>query len=339
MGYRQFMKILHVGGYYTVTSQIVQQHQLLGHDVVWIGGARAEAPFEMPNGFTALARAFDSIIAAGFNVVQVHQPSGLLAATAEESIRIFTRLKDSGSKLFYYAIDGHVELIPISHFDISEVLRRTPFSHIFRGWVHIYGSDQMAKASGQDPLTSQGIPWSWLAPALPIEEVSAQPWQELNPLGVRLLHIPYATTPADTAAIARNVESLKAQSRLKFDFRVCPPESLASRQALDEALLSCDVYVESLHRESPGLLAYEAMLRGKMVLSGNSSEAQAQWQQLVICPVMHSTPDNLAKRIESIVREPRCLRDLSKRSREYVELYHDPNSMAEKTLTVYQQSL
>ncbi len=327
------MRILHIGGYYTVTSELVQQHRELGHDTSSIGTTGKEDPFEFPL-FMRDILSDSRLRETRYDIVHVHHPACFMGEDRQKNLLALRHFRELGAKLFYYSFDCHQEESCLSSSgkqSFFQELQGAGFSHLFRGSI-----------GGASPVETRdapfGLPWSWLAPPLPLSQIPFHPWSESSPHGVRFLHIPFRTAPGDTAAIVETFDRLKAQLRLKFEFYLVPPETLSSPSLADETLRQADVVIESLERESPGLLGYEAMLRGKLVLSGNSPEAQREWSQLALCPAMHTTCETLARRVESIAREPRCLRDLSKRSREYIELYHDPRSMAERTITVYQQT-
>ena len=178
--------------------------------------------------------------------------------------------------------------------------------------------------------------WAWQALPVDVAAIPVPPLFEPSPHEVRVLYMPYLSNPADTRFIEATVSAVW-NSGLKFKFTVVSPDEMKEERWYTDAFAHCDLFIESIDREGFGPAAVEAMLRGKTVMSGNAPEGKHLWPQLNVSPVFNTTRANFERRLESIIREPRCLRDLGKRSRQYVEQYHNAERIAAHLVDIYRE--
>ncbi len=324
------MKILHIGGYHPVTVTLAREQIALGHDVTVIGTSGSEYFFEMPFACVEVEHKAREVADERYQVIHFHLTESLCNLNSREGSAILPTLqllRESGAALFYYSYGDDFLVRPKASaaLGLSNKTLMENFAHVFIG-----------NADNLD-LVSENTSWSWLGVGIDVASIPAPPVAE--PKGqLRILHVPYRVRPTETKLICEVLESMRAKG-YKFELKILPPEQIVELTTLRRHLTECDLYIEQIERRSPGILALEAMAHGKTVLSGNAPEHHKTWEQLKISPVLHTTTETLARRIEGILREPRCLRDLNKRSRQYVDLFHDAKKNTGLTLRAYQNSL
>lgn len=176
--------------------------------------------------------------------------------------------------------------------------------------------------------------WSWLPH--PVDFSTVPPFTIFEPKAqeVNVLHIPAASLPKETKLITDTVSSLWEKG-LRFNFSALQPKNLLDPGWYRPAFTSCDLFIEGVGRYSFGPLAVECISYGKTVLSGNCPEGEHVWPERNFCPIVHTTENNFARKLEAIIREPRSLRDLGKRSRQYAEEHHNADKVIERVLETY----
>jgi glycosyltransferase involved in cell wall biosynthesis len=170
-----------------------------------------------------------------------------------------------------------------------------------------------------------------------LEYVPPPEQREIKKGQLRIAHIPFDLTDSDSGKISAAFEQLKAQ-KMGFTYSLIPPEEITNPIKLYLAFNQCDLFVEQFARRSFGYLALEAMALGKTVMSGNAVALRKPWNNLDLAPVLDTNENMLMRRLESIIKEPLCLRDLCKRSRAYVENYHCADVIVAQMVEVYRRS-
>ena len=314
------MKIIHIGGYHSITTTLAKYQARFGHDVSVLDTPGQEYAFEMPFECISQNQLAKELSQSQADVVQFHRCESI-AAVMETDRELLSKLK--GRAFLYSYGNESASLIALhDHLGLSAGFLRDSFVHVFWG-----------TADSGELLDTLGS-WSWLA--LPIDLALHQSGEAYEPRmsGIRVVHIPYRSARHDTATIERALREIQgADSRLAFE--IVPPEKISSRDELHSLLRSCDIYLEHLSQSSFGILALEAMGLGRSVLSGNSSASHNEWAQLSTCPVIDVNADSLARRLGLILREPRCLKDIAKRSRQYVEQHHNAEIISRLMLDYY----
>lgn len=178
--------------------------------------------------------------------------------------------------------------------------------------------------------------WSWLPVPIDFNDIPRPPITEPGKEPVKILHIADRLCSGESHQIAQMLEELK---NLKTNCltAVFSTEQFGGQHSLLEQIKTCDVFVEQVARESYGVLALLAMAHGKTVISGNSPTMRERWHQLSLAPVLDTNQESLLRRIESLCKEPKSLRDLSKRSRLFVEEYHPVSLVARELLELYKR--
>lgn len=115
-----------------------------------------------------------------------------------------------------------------------------------------------------------------------------------------------------------------------FDVRIFTKAELLSRPQLRAILEYSDVFIDGLFRDSLDILGAYALSQGVTVLGPNHGD-----QRDLHAPIFDTTAENLERRIESILREPKCLRDLARRSHTYAQVRYPVSSLVSALLRTY----
>jgi len=324
------MKILHVGGYHSLTLTFAKEQLKLGHEVTVMDTCGAEYFFEMPFACLEVKEKAAQIAKERYEIIQFHSAQSLFSfadgAALETTLKT---LKSEGAKLLLYTYGEDSLAKAEAHLpaDLSHRLLRESFDFLFIG-----SPDNMS-------FSSLGVPWGWLAMPLDLETIPAEGQPAQNKKGeLSFLHIPYRVPKEESDLIIEIMAALKGKG-YRFNFKLVSPNEIIDGTNLLQTLADCNVYIEHLSKSSFGLPALKAMALGKTVLSGNSQSARQSWEQLSVCPILDTSSDNFERRVESILREPRCIKDLGRRSRRYVEAHHNAAIINRMVLDTYQRVL
>jgi len=215
---------------------------------------------------------------------------------------------------------------PILHgFDpkIDEDAQRSYLEHL-REWVDAFVV--------QDPEMHGYLPEAEVIPrgidleAFPYAGVEAS----ARPL---LVHAPSLRATKGTDAVLAAVEALRARG-LEFDFELI--EGVGNREAV-ERYRRADVVIDQLRIGWYGVVALEAMALGKPVVAHLLPEAVAAQQPPP--PVVSATPDDVADRLEALIRDPQGRVELGRRSRAFAEEVHDVRKVAAAAERLYRRVL
>jgi hypothetical protein len=158
---------------------------------------------------------------------------------------------------------------------------------------------------------------------------------EARPL--RIVHAPSHRKVKGTDIILSTLEKLKQQG---FEFELLLVEGMSHAQAR-ETYEKADVLIDQLFAGWYGGLAVELMALGKPVLVYIREEDLhfIPSQMKADLPFLNATSDSLESVLRKLMEMPRAeLVSLGKRSREFVERWHDPIRIAESTKADYEQS-
>lgn len=143
-----------------------------------------------------------------------------------------------------------------------------------------------------------------------------------------VVHCPSNSAIKGTDAVLRTVEKLR--SRYQFDFRMI--HGMPRQDALD-MMASCDVYLDQFTIGAYGLAALEAMAFGKPTLCYIKPSLIGAYPSDM--PIVNASQDNLAGVLESLLRDGLFRQNIGRRSRAYVEEYHDAYKIARQVLGIY----
>lgn len=168
------------------------------------------------------------------------------------------------------------------------------------------------------------------------EWVPAYPHEHGGPL--RILHAPSNRMVKGTDLLLSALEELKAQGYL---FELLLVEGMSNAQAR-EIYTTADILVDQLFAGWYGGLAVELMALGKPVLAyiRNQDLGFIDPQMRKDLPIVQTTPDSVLEVLRRILEMPRPeLVALGRRSRAFVERWHDPMSIAAMIKRDYELAL
>ncbi len=168
---------------------------------------------------------------------------------------------------------------------------------------------------------------------LPYSHISLNEWlpnyTQMEDRPLRIGHAPSHRRVKGTDLFLAAAQRLKDKGR---NFEIVLVEGLSNQEA-KERYQSIDVLVDQLFAGWYGGLAVECMALGKPVIV-YIRESDLQFipdQMRQDLPLIKTTPDSVEEAIEFVLAMPREeLLNLAKRSRAYVERYHDPTVIAHR---------
>jgi hypothetical protein len=167
----------------------------------------------------------------------------------------------------------------------------------------------------------------WQSIALAEHEPNYPETNKTKPL---LVHSPSAPNAKGTKYILEAVECLK--TRYDFDFKLV--ENMPRREAL-EIMKRCDIYIDQLILGSHGAAAVEAMAFGKPVVCYINPIIGKNYPPEL--PVFNANPDNIAEKLETLIKNADFRRELGVKGRQYVEKYHGDKKAADDLVEIYKR--
>lgn len=316
------LKILHIGGYPTIIKLIAEYQRDAGHAPKEIAALEGVF-FPTPNKIAEDLKAHEAELYDGqYQIVHFHgaESVGLYFSTEDRAYleECCRRWCSADTKLIYHAYGIGPVAAPNPNTQNTAVrylydILEKYFSHVFLG--------------NPDELESipNNIPRSWLPTPVTQPSTLPAPADYSKKERTSIIHIPYKLAPDETKLIIATLMSIK-NKRYPVEFQIVRPEDIRTRDSLHQLLASTDIFIEKIQGKSYCPLALEALSLGRTVLSTNSSQSRDLWAHLAPSPVIDIGPQNLEERLMRILREPRCLKDLSHRSAKFTKSNHDPDS-------------
>ena len=155
---------------------------------------------------------------------------------------------------------------------------------------------------------------------------------------LRIGHAPTHRSVKGTHMLLAALERLRAQG-LKFDLVLIEGLPHAEARRLYEGV---DVVVDQLYAGWYGGVAVEAMALGKPVVAYLREEDLAFLPESMRSelPIVRATPSSIEEVLRTLIEMPRPeLLDLGRRSREFVERWHDPRRIAAEQMADYEAAL
>lgn len=159
-----------------------------------------------------------------------------------------------------------------------------------------------------------------------------------EPQKVRILLFTGSENKALLNGIKAQVEQLVSQG-LKFSFTTIALESCHSLHQLSAEILKHDVVIEHGNGAAYGIIGANTLMLRRTLISGASAPCKPASDQARLSPIIsidnESEAHSLIRRISSLIREPKSLRDLSLRSKAYAQRFHDPKLQLEELIGLY----
>jgi glycosyltransferase involved in cell wall biosynthesis len=146
------------------------------------------------------------------------------------------------------------------------------------------------------------------------------------------LHIPTHKFVKGTIHIENAFKKLQAEG-LEFEFKYLEP-NLTQEQVKIE-ISKCDVYVDELRVGSYGVTAMEALASGKPTMTFIREDLVDKFPKEL--PFVNTNPDTIYDNLKDLIQNPEQLNEIGKRSRKYVEKYHDVNVVVEDMIKLYRK--
>lgn len=304
------MKILHIGGTEFVVDPLVKYQREAGHEVVHIV-AHAHASNE-----ASAARAYAAELrkeaGKGFDAVLFHTIESLPRIDADgrfiTDIVIDFQLHGSRVGLYLYGLhevnsqlEAGMRLLP-AFFDV-----------VFCADPARYDVARLATQSGWVPLPAD------------VREISAPAPITSAPDIVRFLFVDQPGVSDATAIVDCLMGFAATYPHVQVE--TVAIGSLGSTE-LAEKIAETHVLVEHAGNVGYGPLAAYAMACGVTVVSGDQHEGFEFAPELRMTPILGSKRGSLLRRIETVAKQPLCLKDLSQRSRTFAEQHHDAKVIA-----------
>ena len=143
-----------------------------------------------------------------------------------------------------------------------------------------------------------------------------------------IVHAPTSPEIKGTCYILQAVEELKE----KYDFNFILVKGMAYTDA-KKVYQTADIVIDQLLIGSYGLVSIESMAMGKPVICWISDFMKEQYPKEL--PIISANPDNIRQVLEGLLNSRDSLTETGKRSRHYVETYHDINKYSQTLLDIY----
>lgn len=150
---------------------------------------------------------------------------------------------------------------------------------------------------------------------------------------VKIIHSPSAPVAKGTAYIREIISELQEEYDIEFVYL-----SGISRQEVLDQMKSTDLFIDQIICGSHGMAACEAMAFGKPVFCFLLPELY-ELGLPESCPIINSNPANLKDHLITFINDPLLRNEVGKKSREYVETYHDSDKIAKQLLSVFEHEL
>ena len=148
-----------------------------------------------------------------------------------------------------------------------------------------------------------------------------------------IVHSPTVKIGKGSNIIIAVIEELK--NKFDFEFKLL---SNMKREEVLSVMKEADIFIDQIICGSYGMASCEAMAFGKPVIcyimpevfeAGLPSE----------CPIINTNPDNLKTRLTEFILDAGLRNEAGRKSRAFVEKYHDADKIALELIALYKQSI
>lgn len=146
-----------------------------------------------------------------------------------------------------------------------------------------------------------------------------------------LLHIPTHPFAKGTIHIINAIDRLKKDG-LIFKFKFI--EANLTQEEVKQEIEQCDIYIDELRVGCHGVTALESMSLGKPTLTYIRDDLVDKFPPEM--PFVNTNPDTIYDNLKDLILNPERRYEIGKKSRQYVEKYHDVNVVIDDLLKIYQ---
>lgn len=157
--------------------------------------------------------------------------------------------------------------------------------------------------------------WSWLPfPVALGPKTTGEEWETAKP-PLKVVYAPLRASLSEAKAIQQAVDSIpRSADRVKLE--VLDLKKLASISELRSSILGADFVIDDISCEDFGFMTFEALASGRVPICGMERELLQQYPYYP-APILDCQIDTFVSKLESVLSEPRSLRDFNKRSWAY----------------------
>ncbi len=150
---------------------------------------------------------------------------------------------------------------------------------------------------------------------------------------IRILHAPTHETYKGSKYIYSAIEKLKAKYDGQFTFKVI--KNLDINDFYEE-IGNSDLVIDQMLLGSYGFVSIEAMAMYKPVITYMREDI---WDRVKSdCPIINANADSLYEVLENIILDPEQLKDISIKSREYVESFWEEKKVARDYYSLFESN-
>ena len=204
-----------------------------------------------------------------------------------------------------------------------------------KAWRVAYVTRYAHKVFCVNPDLLHFVPGAEFVPYASVDPSEIEPAGPTNNARITIAHAPTSRTMKGT----EHVLAAAAQLDEKFDVRWLLVEQVPHAEAM-RRFRQADLAIDQLHIGWYGGFAVEMMAMGKPVVCYIREEdlrfvPPAMAAEL---PIIRATPKSLTKVLAELLRDRDHLAEIGRRSRRYVQRWHDPIRIARAMLAIYRDS-
>lgn len=154
-------------------------------------------------------------------------------------------------------------------------------------------------------------------------------YPDVNNIKPLIVHSASKTGGKGTKYVIEAISEL--QKQFSFDFRLI--HNMTKQEALD-LVNCCDIFIDQLITGSHGTAAVEAMAMGKPVICYINETIGSEYPEDL--PIHNANPDTIYEVLKTLVNSAELRFESGKKSRAYVEKYHDDSLNARALYGYYQ---
>jgi glycosyltransferase involved in cell wall biosynthesis len=150
-----------------------------------------------------------------------------------------------------------------------------------------------------------------------------------------ILHAPTNRIFKGTDYIVKAIESLKNEG-YNIDFRLVED---VSHQQLFKEYERCDIFVDQISVGWYGTAALEAMCVGRPVCAFIDERYFQYIDYADEIPAINVTKENISNQLRKVLNKREWLSEMGKRSRAFVEKYHDIENVTKNLINIYKEKV
>jgi len=326
------MRVIHCGGFGPITNALAAAERKVEIYSESFGATSNEDLFSF-NPSSLLLALETSLKETGSSASQpdllvVHGCSALAGAfflEAPQALSVLRRLRSSGIKTIYWSqgAEAFADAPQRKKAKFADGEFSEAFDHVIQSSLEGRQLARLVKGS------------SWLALPAPLELFEGAGAREYASIHFSFTAalVPFQMSPLVVNAVRESLGSQKSPVTLQ----VCTPDVVSSFQKLRAAIESADLVIDAPDLSSYGPIGVFSLAAGRPLFCGSNADIKKEWPSQELSPVISIEPKSLSEKLRHILMEPRMLRDLGKRARNFALERHHPQRVAALSQQLYQR--